>query len=114
VKSTWLPENTASWKLTWLPENSARWKKSVCARPWTRQLFRLTGLDGQVPLARTLDGHWSPGSGPACPRQLAAAREARPAAPSSRGRDAAPAAPGVSVGYVLGGPVVAAASFATT
>jgi anti-anti-sigma factor len=28
----------------------------VCARPRTRQLFRLTGLDGRVPLARTLDG----------------------------------------------------------
>ena len=28
----------------------------VCARPGTRQLFRLTGLDAQVPLARTLDG----------------------------------------------------------
>jgi anti-sigma B factor antagonist len=28
----------------------------VCTRPRTRQLFRLTGLDGQVPLARTLDG----------------------------------------------------------
>ncbi len=28
----------------------------VCARPRTRQLFRLTGLDGQLPLARTLDG----------------------------------------------------------
>src|SRR5579863_8371654 len=27
----------------------------VCARPRTRQLFRLTGLDGPVPLARTLD-----------------------------------------------------------
>jgi anti-sigma B factor antagonist len=28
----------------------------VCAGPRTRQLFRLTGLDAQVPLARTLDG----------------------------------------------------------
>ena len=28
----------------------------VCTRPRTRQLFRLTGLDGPVPLARTLDG----------------------------------------------------------
>ena len=28
----------------------------VCAQPRIRQLFRLTGLDGQVPLARTLDG----------------------------------------------------------
>ena len=28
----------------------------VCARPRIRQLFHLTGLDGQVPLARTLDG----------------------------------------------------------
>ncbi len=28
----------------------------VCARARTRQLFRLTGLDGPVPLARTLDG----------------------------------------------------------
>jgi len=28
----------------------------VCARPRTRQLFRLTGLDSRVPLARTLDG----------------------------------------------------------
>ena len=27
----------------------------VCARPQIRQLFRLTGLDGQIPLARTLD-----------------------------------------------------------
>ncbi len=30
--------------------------QAVCARPRTRQLFRLTGLDGRVPLARTLDG----------------------------------------------------------
>ena len=28
----------------------------VCARPRTRQLFRLTGLDGRIPLASTLDG----------------------------------------------------------
>ena len=28
----------------------------VCTRPRTRQLFRLTGLDGPVPLACTLDG----------------------------------------------------------
>jgi anti-sigma B factor antagonist len=28
----------------------------ICARSKTRQLFRLTGLDSQVPLARTLDG----------------------------------------------------------
>ena len=28
----------------------------VCARPRTQQLFRLTGLDGPVPLARTVDG----------------------------------------------------------
>jgi anti-sigma B factor antagonist len=28
----------------------------VCSRPRTRQLFRLTGLDSQIPLARTLDG----------------------------------------------------------
>ena len=27
----------------------------VCDRPRTRQLFRLTGLDSQIPLARTLD-----------------------------------------------------------
>jgi len=27
----------------------------ICARPQTRQLFRLTGLDRQLPLARTLD-----------------------------------------------------------
>lgn len=27
----------------------------VCARPQIRQLFRLTGLDRQIPLARTLD-----------------------------------------------------------
>ncbi|MFI5065173.1 MAG: STAS domain-containing protein [Streptosporangiales bacterium] len=30
--------------------------QAVCARPQIRQLFRLTGLDRQVPLARTLDG----------------------------------------------------------
>jgi anti-sigma B factor antagonist len=30
--------------------------QAVCARPRTRKLFRLTGLDGQIPLARTLDG----------------------------------------------------------
>ena len=30
--------------------------QAVCARPRIRQLFRLTGLDSQVPLARTLDG----------------------------------------------------------
>jgi anti-sigma B factor antagonist len=30
--------------------------QAVCARSRTRQLFRLTGLDGQIPLARTLDG----------------------------------------------------------
>ena len=28
----------------------------VCARPQVRQLFRLTGLDRRIPLARTLDG----------------------------------------------------------
>ena len=28
----------------------------VCSRSRTRQLFRLTGLDGQVPLARSLAG----------------------------------------------------------
>jgi anti-anti-sigma factor len=39
----------------------------VCTRPRTRQLFRLTGLDGPVPLARTLDG---------APQSLAAARAA--------------------------------------
>jgi anti-sigma B factor antagonist len=27
----------------------------VCAQPKTRQLFRLTGLDRRIPLARTLD-----------------------------------------------------------
>ena len=27
----------------------------ACARPQVRQLFRLTGLDRQIPLARTLD-----------------------------------------------------------
>jgi anti-anti-sigma factor len=27
----------------------------VCGRPQTRQLFRLTGLDEQIPLARTLE-----------------------------------------------------------
>jgi anti-sigma B factor antagonist len=27
----------------------------VCARPRIRQLFRLTGLEGRIPLARTLD-----------------------------------------------------------
>jgi anti-sigma B factor antagonist len=50
----------------------------VCARPRTRQLFRLTGLDGPVPLARTLAG---PGR-----------------RPGPGGRDAAPAAAGGSVG----------------
>ena len=34
----------------------ARGQPAVCTRPRTRQLFRLTGLDGPVPLARTLDG----------------------------------------------------------
>ena len=82
----------------------------VCARPRTRQLFRLTGLDGQVPLApHPGRGTGVPGGGPARPRQLAAAPEARPAAPVPGGRDAAPAAAGGSAGYVLGGPVVAAA-----
>ena len=28
----------------------------VCARPQTRRLFQLTGLDSQIPRARTLDG----------------------------------------------------------
>jgi len=28
---------------------------AVCGRPKIRQLFRLTGLDRQVPLARTMD-----------------------------------------------------------
>jgi len=28
----------------------------VCARPRIRQLFRMVGLDSQVPLVRTLDG----------------------------------------------------------
>src|ERR1700732_5209199 len=41
----------------------------VCARPQTRQLFRLTGLDGQIPLARTLD---------AALESLAAARPGAP------------------------------------
>jgi anti-sigma B factor antagonist len=27
----------------------------ICAQPQIRQLFRLTGLDRQIPLARTLD-----------------------------------------------------------
>jgi anti-anti-sigma factor len=27
----------------------------ICARPQTRQLFRLTGLDEQIPLARTVE-----------------------------------------------------------
>ena len=82
----------------------------VCARPRTRQLFRLTGLDGPVPLARTLDGALE---------SLAAARPApasqrprrrpgpRPDPPG--GRDAAPAAAGRSAGHVLSSPVVAAA-----
>ena len=39
----------------------------ICARPQTRQLFRLTGLDRQIPLARTLDGHWSPWQRPGPP-----------------------------------------------
>jgi hypothetical protein len=39
----------------------------VCTRPGTRQLFRLTGLDGPVPLARTLEGHWSPWRRPGLP-----------------------------------------------
>ena len=30
--------------------------QAVCARPRIRQLFRLIGLDSQVPLAHTLDG----------------------------------------------------------
>ena len=80
----------------------------VCARPRTQQLFRLTGLDGPVPLARTLDGALE---------SLAAARPApasqrprrRPGPrPGPRGRDAVPAA-GRSAGHMLGGPVVAAA-----
>ena len=32
----------------------------VCARPQVRQLFRLTGLDRRIPLARTWTGSWSP------------------------------------------------------
>jgi anti-anti-sigma factor len=28
---------------------------AVCARPRTRQLFRVTGLDCRIPLARTMD-----------------------------------------------------------
>ena len=81
----------------------------VCARPRTRQLFRLTGLDGPVPLARTLDG------------ALESLAAARPAPPLAGGRAGGrPAAlvprpgcrtcrsPGI-VGYLLGGPVVAAA-----
>jgi len=42
----------------------------ICARPTTRQLLRLTGLDRRIPLARTLD------------EALAAARTANP--PASR------------------------------
>ena len=66
----------------------------VCTRPRTRQLFRLTGLDGPVPLARTLDGALE---------SLAAARpppaSGRAGGPDRRpgpvGRDPAPAAAGV-------------------
>ena len=42
----------------------------ICARPRTRQLLRLTGLDRRIPVARTLD------------EALAAARTANP--PASR------------------------------
>jgi anti-sigma B factor antagonist len=45
----------------------------VCARPRTRQLLRLTGLDRRIPLARTLDEALA---------TLAAARTANP--PASR------------------------------
>ena len=45
----------------------------VCARPTTRQLLRLTGLDCRIPLARTLDEAVA---------ALAAARTANP--PASR------------------------------
>ena len=33
---------------------------AVCARPRTRQLFRLTGLDCRIPLARTEDEPYKP------------------------------------------------------
>ena len=71
--------------------------QAVCARPRTRQLFRLTGLDGQVPLARTLDGALE---------SLAAAQHA----PLASGRAGArTTAPGGSAGKerVTGGEVAA-------
>jgi anti-anti-sigma factor len=70
----------------------------VCARPRTRQLFRLTGLDGPVPLARTLAGALeslaAARPAPACSRGRAGPGRR----PGPGGRDAAPAAAGGSVG----------------
>ena len=66
----------------------------VCARPQTRQLFRLTGLDSQLPLARTLDGALE-SLAAAGPRPPASGRTGGPARrPCTGGRDAAPAAAG--------------------
>ncbi|MGH3189404.1 MAG: STAS domain-containing protein [Streptosporangiaceae bacterium] len=39
----------------------------ICARPQTRQLFRLTGLDRQIPLARTLDEALESAAAPGTP-----------------------------------------------
>ena len=86
----------------------------ACARPQIRRLFRLTGLDRQVPLARTMDEALEalvrPGSHPAS-RPL----RARTAAPGPGGRDrkamrsgeeASPpgpqAAPAHRVGHAMG------------
>jgi anti-anti-sigma factor len=39
----------------------------ICTRPQTRQLFRLTGLDRQIPLARTLDEALESAAAPGTP-----------------------------------------------
>jgi anti-sigma B factor antagonist len=50
----------------------------ICARPQTRQLFRLTGLDHQIPLARTLDEALESAAAPGTP--ASGPREQPPAA----------------------------------
>jgi anti-sigma B factor antagonist len=46
----------------------------VCSKPQTRQLFRLTGLDEQIPLARTLEEALGSPAPPGPPTSAASGR----------------------------------------